>query len=98
MKSLLRWFPLAAALAMSWPVLAQDAGLSRKQQMKLQEKKEKEREKERLSKEKEARRRHMAIQDKPTQKRLKRQNRRADAQGSRGHRDPWHRRVLTRKR
>lgn len=98
MKRLLHWLPLVLALGISWPVPAQDAGLSRKQQMKLQKKKEKEREKERVAKEKEARRRHMSIQDKPTQKRLRRQNRRADAQGSRGHRDPWHRRILMRRR
>jgi len=95
---MLRWIPLMLALLVSWPSPAQDAGLSRKQQMKIQEKKDKEKEKERVSKEKEARHRHMSIQDKPTRKRLKSQNRRADNQGSSGHRDPWIKRVFTRKR
>lgn len=80
------------------PVLAsaQDEGISRKKQEKLQVKKEKEDKKAQERAEKEGRKRHYNIQDKATRKRIKRNTKRADRNGTNAHRDPWPRRWFTR--
>ncbi|MBL8000613.1 MAG: hypothetical protein JNL05_01515 [Flavobacteriales bacterium] len=80
------------------PVLAsaQEEGISRKKQEKLQVKKEKEDKKAQERAEKEGRKRHYNIQDKATRKRIKRNTKRADRNGTNAHRDPWPRRWFTR--
>jgi Flp pilus assembly protein TadB len=77
-------------------VSAQEEGISRRKQEKLQVKKEREEKKEQQRAEKEGRKRHQGIQDKATRKRIKRNTRRADRHGTNSHRDPWPRRWFTR--
>jgi hypothetical protein len=71
---------------------AQDGGISRKKQEKLLEKKAKEDKKAKAKKEKFDRKRHLSLQDKATRKRLKRNNKRADRNGSNTHKDGFFRR------
>ena len=83
---------------MTVPVVmrAQDQGISRKQQEKLLAKKEKDKKKEQVRKEREDRKRHLALQDKATRKRIKQHTRRADKHGPGRHRDPFLKRLFTR--
>lgn len=93
----LRWLFVAlmtSAVPLALP--AQDAGITQKQQERIQAKKEKEKKKEKVRKEKADRKRHLAIQDKATRKRLKRNTRRADRGGPGPHRDPFLKRLFGR--
>ena len=68
---------------------AQEEGISRAKQEKLQAKEAKEKKKARAKKEKDDRKRHLANQDKATRKRIKRNTKRADRNGTNAKRDPW---------
>ncbi|MCC7502221.1 MAG: hypothetical protein IT229_06810 [Flavobacteriales bacterium] len=72
-----------------YAAFAQEEGISRAKQEKLQAKEGKEKKKARAKKEKEDRKRHLANQDKATRKRIKRNTKRADRNGTNAHRDPW---------
>lgn len=88
----------ASMLAMApGSALAQE-GISRKQQERNLTKKAKEDKKARTKQDKEDRKHHLSIQDKATQKRMKRNNRRANRSGSGTHRDGPLRRLFQRKR
>ncbi len=86
-----------ASLGMTVPVTAQE-GISQKQQERILAKKAKEEKKEKAKQEKADRARHLSLQDKATQKRLKRHGRRADRHGSGAHRDGPFRSLFKRKR
>jgi Flp pilus assembly protein TadB len=73
-------------------------GISRKQQERNLAKKAKEEKKARVKQDKEDRKHHLGLQDKATQKRMKRNSKRADRSGSRAHRDGPFRRMFQRKR
>ena len=92
-------FLLILTLLMGTPVLmnAQE-GVSRKQFEKNEARQAKEDAKAKKSKEKEDRKRHLAIQDKDTRKRLKRHQRRAERGGIGAHRDRFPGRLFNRKR
>lgn len=93
-----KWLgPVLVLLALSAaPVhlVAQDAGISRKKQEKLLEKKAKDEKKQKAEKEKVDRKRHLSLQDKATRKRMKRNTKRADRSGSDPHRDGFFRRTF----
>lgn len=72
--------------------IAQDEGISQAKQEKLQARKEKKDTKEVKKEEKRLLKEHRRHQDKATQKRMKRNKRRADKHGNDPHRDPWPRR------
>lgn len=77
---------------------AQEEGISQRKQEKILARKAKEQKKEQARQEKEGRKRHLSIQDKAAQKRIKRNMRRADRHGSGRHRDAWPARWFRRKR
>ncbi|HRH70982.1 MAG: hypothetical protein JNL43_05860 [Flavobacteriales bacterium] len=85
---------LVALIAPPAQLAAQDAGISRKKQEKLLEKKAKEEKKQKAKQEKEDRKRHLSLQDKATRKRMKRNSKRADRRGSDPHRDGFFRRTF----
>lgn len=84
--------------ALPAPVVAQEKGVSRKEQIKAQARKEKEREQAAAKQQKEGLKRHQDIQDKATRKRMRRNARRTDRHGTSGHRDPFLQRIFRRKR
>ena len=69
-----------------------------KEQEKILAKQEKQKHKDRKAAEKELRKRHLELQDKETRKRIKRHDKRADRSGTNRHRDPWIKRVFSRRR
>lgn len=75
-------------------VHAQEGGVGKDQQEKIQAKKKKEEKKARARKEKDDRKRHLSHQDKATRKRMKKNQRRADKHGSGAHRDPFLQRLF----
>jgi len=87
-------FVFVFGLLVSMPVHAQDAGISRKKQEKILEKKAKTEKKEQAKQERQDRKRHLSLQDKATRKRLKRHGKRADRGGSNTHRDGFFRRTF----
>lgn len=95
----MRWMLLWAVVA-TVPLAshAQEEGISRKQQERILAKKAKEQKKEKAKQDKAGRERHLAIQDKETRKRMKRQNRRAERSGSGPHRDGFLTRLFSRRR
>ena len=95
---MLRYLLLLAVLVAPVVVRAQEEGISRKQQEKILAKKEKEEKKAKAQKTKDDKKRHLAIQDKATRKRLKQHDRRADRSGSGRHRDGFFTRLFGRKR
>lgn len=72
-------------------------GISKRQQEKSQAKKARREKKEVAREEKRLLKLHMKHQDKATRKRMKRDKRRADTHGQGQHRDPFLRRLFTRK-
>ena len=74
--------------------MAQEEGRTQKEQEKIQAKQKKEKKKVQAAYEKEKRKRHLELQDKETRKRVKKNTRRADRNGSNTHRDPWIKRVF----
>lgn len=73
------------------------AGISKRQQEKAQAKKARREKKDVAREEKRLLKLHMKHQDKATRKRMKREKRRADNHGQGQHRDPFLRRLFTRK-
>ena len=73
---------------------AQEEGISRAKQEKLQAKEGKEKKKARAKKEKEDRKRHLSIQDKKTRKRIERNRKRAERGGPGPHRDGFLHRIF----
>jgi len=94
----LRSLTLAMALSGATAVLAQDEGISQRKQEKILAQKAKEEKKEKVKQDKENRKRHLGLQDKGTQKRMKKHARRADRHGPGRHSDPWPARLFRRKR
>lgn len=72
------------------------AGMSKKQQEKSLAKKERKKKKEVAKEEKRLLKQHRKHQDKATQKRMKRNQKRADKHGQGRHRDPFLKRLFTR--
>jgi Flp pilus assembly protein TadB len=87
MNAMFRWIGMATVMLVASTALPAQDGISRKKQEKIQAQKAKEEKKELARKEKEGRKRHLALQDKSTRKRMKRNSKRADRSGSRQHRD-----------
>jgi len=85
---------LVALLCVPVQLAAQDAGIPRKKQEKLLEKKAKDDKEQQAKKEKEDRKRHLSIQDKATRKRIKHNTKRADRGGSDRHRDGFFQRTF----
>ena len=83
-----------ALIATPVQLVAQDAGIPQKKQEKLLEKKAKEEKKQKAKQEKQDRKRHYAMQDKATRKRMKRHNKRADRGGSGTHKDGFFQRTF----
>ncbi len=83
----LRIIAVFLGLLVSPLALPAQGGISQKQQERKLAKKGKEEKKKTARAEKEGHKRHLAIQDKETRKRLKRQTRRADKRGSGSHRE-----------
>lgn len=81
-------------LATAAPVVQAQAGVSRKQQERIQRNKKKNDAKEVRKEEKRLAKKHLSNQDKATRKRMKRNKRRADRQGNAGHRDSFLRRLF----
>ncbi len=105
MGNMLRYLVIACAMAFaSHSVMAQEsdgggksAGLTKKQQEKIQAKKAKNDKKEVAREEKRLLKLHLSHQDKATRKRMKRNKRNAANGGSGTHRDPFLRRLFHRK-
>ncbi len=91
-----RLLPLLLLAVAPLLVQAQEEGISRRKQEKLQAKKERNDKKAVQKEEKRLAKKHLENQDKATRKRMKRNKRRADKGGSGAHRDPWPRRWFTR--
>ncbi len=90
-------YPVLVFLSLSsvpTQLAAQEAGISRKKQEKILEKKAKEEKKQKAEQEKDDRKRHLSLQDKATRKRMKRNTKRADRGGSDAHRDGFFRRTF----
>ncbi len=81
-------------ISMPAQLAAQDAGIPRKKQEKLLEKKAKADKKQQAKQEKEDRKRHLSVQDKATRKRIKRNTKRADRGGSDRHKDGFFQRTF----
>ncbi|MBK8226048.1 MAG: hypothetical protein IPK70_02585 [Flavobacteriales bacterium] len=95
---LFRSIILVLTLSGATAVRAQDEGISQRKQEKILAQKAKEEKKEKAKQDKENRKRHLGLQDKGTQKRMKKHARRADRHGPGRHRDPWPARLFRRKR
>ncbi|MFZ1692023.1 MAG: hypothetical protein WAT74_02400 [Flavobacteriales bacterium] len=97
----MRWrnaWALIFLLALPTLAVAQDEGISQRKQEKILAKKAKEQKKAKAKQDKENHKRHMSLQDKAAQKRMKKNARRADRQGPSGHRDRSPFRLFRRKR
>lgn len=90
--------PLLLLLFRPLTSTAQDDGRSQKEQEKILAKEEKKKKKEARRAEKELFKKHLERQDKATAKRIKRNQRKSDRRGPGGHRDPWIKRVFSKKR
>ncbi|MCB0795501.1 MAG: hypothetical protein KDB88_12255 [Flavobacteriales bacterium] len=93
--SWLRTLLIVLTLILVPGVQAQEKGVSRKQQEKHLARKEKQDAKARVKQEKADRKRHLAMQDKKTRKRMRKHTKRADRKGSGRHRDPFLKRLFT---
>jgi hypothetical protein len=80
------------------PVMLAQDGITQKQQEKILHKKAREDKKAKARKVKEDRKRHLAIQDKATRKRIKHNTKRADRKGSGSHKERGLRKLFSRKR
>ena len=81
-------------LALPFGAVAQEDGRTQKEQEKILAKEKKQKKKEQAAYEKEKRKAHLSHQDKATRKRIKKNTRRADRNGTNTHRDPWIERVF----
>ncbi len=90
----LRHLLILSLLTLSFNAVAQEEGRTQKEQEKTLAKEKKEKKKKQAAYEKEKRKEHLAHQDKATRKRIKKNTRRADRNGTNTHRDPWIERVF----
>ena len=95
MRSFRFLFTLALLLAPPLAMHAQEGGIGQKEQERIQARKEKNEKKKLAKQRRNDHKRHMAIQDKATRKRLRQNTKRADKHGSGRHRDPFLKRLFT---
>jgi Flp pilus assembly protein TadB len=98
MKRLAALLLVTGALGLLPAAARAQEGISQKKQERILAKKAKEEKKQKAKQEKADRAHHLALQDKATQKRIKRHTRRADRHGSGAHRDGPLRKLFRRKR
>jgi len=88
-------------IVLASPVVAQEkgkAGVTQKQQEKIQAKKAKEEKKLKKKTERKNRRHHLSIQSKDVRKRMRKNTKRSERSGSGRHRDPFYKRIFKSRR